>query len=211
MKYFYTFLLLNYMISSYSIEHSTKTTEVDYDYIVQGDQKIITFGTIISGINYSFALSRYTAAGSLDTTFGTNGTTTITSDTLEFVNTCTLQVDNTLWIDGFVAHGINQDYIILHYTNLGVLDTTFGIQGKVTVAHTTLDSVIGYKRLSDGTFFISGYKISGTNVYFALLKYTAQGVLNRSFGNNGLLITPIRTFLLETHESEIEELTTVTS
>ena len=179
------------------IHKQHKDLATDYHYMIQSDGKIATFGVVFSGINYKFLLSRYTSAGQLDSSFGTNGIVTITTDTLNYANVCALQSDGTFIIDGYKANGIYQDFILLRYTTAGTLDQTFGTNGKLIITHTQLDNIITYKRQSDGTFFISGYKVSGYNIYFTLLKYTSAGILDTTFGLNGYLITPIRTIIKE--------------
>ena len=71
------------------------------------------------------------------------------------------------------------------------LDPSFGTNGVVTTA-------IGYSGASgqdvaiqgDGKIVVVGFVFSGSE-YFAVVRYTASGALDSSFGNGGVVTTPI--------------------
>lgn len=87
---------------------------------------IVTAGSMnISGTNY-FLVARYTTAGVLDTTFGTNGYTTTLIGTN--ANALALDIDssgNLLVAGAATISGISQ-FVIARYTSGGILDTTYG-------------------------------------------------------------------------------------
>ena len=74
----------------------------------------------------------------------------------------------------------------------GTLDTSFGGTGKVTTAIGTSDDC-GYAVAiqSDGKIVVAGYTNNGSNIDFAVVRYTTAGALDTSFGGTGKVTTPI--------------------
>src|SRR4051812_8778419 len=91
---------------------------------LQGD-KIIAAGYTFNSANFTndFALTRYTAEGRLDSTFGVNGlVVTDFNNTSDIVNAIALQGDKILAVGDGLAR----------YTANGILDSSFGENGKIT-------------------------------------------------------------------------------
>jgi len=77
----------------------------------------------------------------------------------------------------------------------GTLDNTFGTGGIVT---TTIGSSYASGRSiaiqSDGKIVVAGYYSNGSNYDFALVRYNSNGILDATFGTNGIVSTPIGSF-----------------
>jgi uncharacterized delta-60 repeat protein len=101
------------------------------DVAIQPDGKVVVAGEAFPG---SFALVRYNANGSLDTSFGGKGTgivlTNIGKNTNDHAYSVGLQTDGKIVVAG--ATGSN--LALLRYTSSGALDSSFGTGGKVTTA-----------------------------------------------------------------------------
>jgi uncharacterized delta-60 repeat protein len=138
----------------------------------------------------SFGLARYTPNGGLDTTFGNSGEV-ITSQvgkktiTANDFGTRDLGVAQAaLQLDGKIVAVGNDNYLVRYNSN-GSLDTTFGSQGLVVVpSGFSVQSLL--IQPSNGDIVVAG----SSNNSFALLRYTPNGVLDSSFGNNGEVVTP---------------------
>ena len=147
---------------------------------------------IAGSINTDFALFRYTANGGLDSSFGNNGrvTTDISGD-YDYANSVILQGDKI--IVGGSAHNPNTgyDFAVVRYTADGVLDSSFGKNGKVTTDINGSDDGATAVILQGDKIIAVGptYNFNTGNTDFALARYTANGVLDSSFGNNGRVIT----------------------
>jgi uncharacterized delta-60 repeat protein len=147
---------------------------------LQGD-KIIVGGSTTDGGSIYFVLARYTANGSLDSSFGVNGKVT--------TNFFYLSVTIVLQGDKIVAAGTSNDFdfALVRYTANGTLDASFGVNGKVTTDfNNTYDQANGIA-LQEDKIIVAGYTSLNHNNDFALVRYTANGALDASFGKLGLL------------------------
>jgi uncharacterized delta-60 repeat protein len=159
------------------------------DIIAYGGADTVNHGTAYAG----FGLARYTPSGSLDTTFGSGGVVTTFNvgstnirgyaDTRSGVSQAALQADGEI-----VAVG-NYSYLV-RYNGNGSLDTTFGSRGLVTVP----SGFFGHSLLiqpGNGDIVVCGdFYYGGNNYAFALLRYTANGALDSTFGSGGEVVTP---------------------
>ena len=73
----------------------------------------------------------------------------------------------------------------------GSLDTSFGSGGVVTTDLGGLGAAYGVAVQSDGKIVAAGYANHGGNYDFALVRYTAAGALDPSFGSAGTVLTDI--------------------
>lgn len=154
-----------------------------FDVAIQPDGKIVAVG-LAGG---DFAVARYNANGTLDTTFGTGGLVTTDFGGFEQGNGVALQPDGKIVVIGPLGGTLG----IARYNPDGSLDPTFGTGGKVAT-----DASPSY----DGAFdvAISGAKIvvaGSTGLYpfgasdFLLLRYNGDGSLDSSFGSGGIVTT----------------------
>jgi uncharacterized delta-60 repeat protein len=152
---------------------------------LQSDGKII-FGGSISGVG--FALTRYTADGILDTTFGVGGTVVINlfSGVDIFV---VIQPDDKVLVAGtfFTSEG---DIALRRYSKDGVIDTTFGSGGTViTDVFGRNDAATGATLQSDGKIIVAGVGSLNNVGDFTVVRYNPDGSLDSSFGSGGKVIT----------------------
>ena len=154
--------------------------DVAYAVTVLDGGKILVAGNAFRGAKSNFALARYTADGTLDTSFGTGGkVTTAISSRHDVSRALAVQSDGKV----LVAGGAKNDFALARYTPDGVLDTTFGGDGKVTVDFSTRgDFANAVAVLSDGKVLVTGYSHSGTSYDLALARFTDTGVLDTTFG-----------------------------
>jgi uncharacterized delta-60 repeat protein len=162
-------------------------SDTAYSVVLQSDGKIIVAGTSDS----DFAVVRFNADGSLDTSFDTDGkvTTPIGSGTDEAYSVV-LQSDGKIILSGYSV-GANRDFTVVRYNADGSLDTSFGTGGKVTTpigsGNDEANSVV---LQSDGKIILSGYSV-GANTDFAVVRYNADGSLDTSFDTDGKVTTAI--------------------
>ncbi|MCB9135103.1 MAG: tandem-95 repeat protein [Anaerolineales bacterium] len=110
---------------------------------IQPDGKIVLGGyTDAVGTRNNFALARLNANGTLDTGFGTNGKTVTDFNGLDdFAQGLVIQPTGHIVLGGFAdSSSTFNDYALARYTSTGILDTTFGMNGKVT---TDLGTILG--------------------------------------------------------------------
>jgi uncharacterized delta-60 repeat protein len=157
---------------------------------VQPDGKIVIAGyTTASG---HFLVARYNADGSLDTGFGSGGYTANTFNGEAWAVALQPQADGTdklLVVGGTqVGNGKHLTSVggLARYNANGTLDTTFGSNGKVTTPPGSIISAQAIAVDSFGRIILEGY----TSAYTAaLVRYTANGALDTTFGSGGEVST----------------------
>jgi uncharacterized delta-60 repeat protein len=164
---------------------------------VQPDGKIIVAGRAAEHLG-DFALIRLERDGQLDPTFGDGGR--VLTDFFgahEGIHAITLQPDGKIIAVGVSnVQGSGDDFAVARYLPDGSLDTTFGDQGKVT---TTLgpdaDTAYAVVLQPDGKIVVGGDSSRGSNTTgldFALVRYEANGRVDRTWGNEGITLSPMR-------------------
>ena len=147
------------------------------------DGKIVVAGSANSG-NADWAIARYNANGTLDTTFGTNGTTiTALTANSEFPFDMAKQADGKYILAGrATTASTNWDSAVARYNTDGTLDTSFGTGGKTVtaVSATSLDQSLSVAIQPDGKILAGGMTrtpSTGTSSLGVLLRYNPDGTL----------------------------------
>src|SRR5262249_5240268 len=162
---------------------------------IQSDGKIVVVGG--GGPSTSqFELARYNTDGSLDTSRGQGGKVTTSFGTgASHALGVALQSDGRIVVvgDAFMGSATGTDFAAARYNSDGSLDTTFGQGGKVTTNFTLnfADSAKGVALQADGKIVVVGFTFGGTatNDNFAVVRYSADGSLDASFGQGGKVST----------------------
>ncbi|MBV9240818.1 MAG: hypothetical protein JO314_02320 [Acidobacteria bacterium] len=157
------------------------------------DSKIVVAGfDRNAGNRDEFALVRYNADGSLDSSFGSGGV--VTTGIGSIANTAysiAIQSDNKILAAGYdINSGGRDEFAIARYNPTGSLDGTFGSGGIVTTGIGSFGNrafAIGVQ--SDSKIVTAGYASNGLNLDFALSRYSSTGQLDKTFGVNGLTTT----------------------
>ncbi len=139
-----------------------------------------------------FALVRYNASGSLDTSFGAGGMVTTGIGTRhDQGQSIAIQTDGKIVVVGY-GYGSNNDFAVVRYNADGSLDTSFDGDGKVTTAiGTALDTGQSVALQSDGKIVVAGTSYNGSNNDIALVRYNTDGSLDTSFDGDGKVITNV--------------------
>jgi uncharacterized delta-60 repeat protein len=151
---------------------------------------------LVAGGRYNptldFAVVRYNANGTLDTSFGTGGmVTTPIGNGNEIAMAIAIQPDGKILLAGYSDSAY---FALARYTSFGTLDTTFGSTGKVTTSLGTGAHCANAIALqTDGKILIAGSYMNGTNMDVVLVRYTSDGLLDTSFGNGGVVKTAVGT------------------
>lgn len=166
--------------------------DVAFSVLQQPDNKLVLGGyseSLSTGAR-SFAIARYSATGTLDTSFSQDGKvlTAFGDDSAE-IRDIVRQRDGKLVAVG-CAGG---DIALARYSASGTLDTGFGTAGLVrTNFFGWTDCGSSVIQQFDGKLLVAGYAYTGSNSsVFALVRYTTSGALDSSFGTGGKLFTTI--------------------
>ena len=159
---------------------------------VQQDGKILAAGHYYNGSNEDFVLIRYNTDGSLDNNFGTNGiVATQVGASYDYAYSMAIQNDGKIILAGS-GFQTNDDYALVRYNSDGIIDNSFGINGKVfTQVGTSTDVAKSVLLQDDGKIIAAGYSYNGANYDFSIARYDTNGFLDESFGTIGRTITNI--------------------
>jgi len=167
---------------------------------VQADGRIVAAGAGVAGVvSVDFALARYLADGSLDSTFSDDGL--VTTDFVGYFDEIRdLAVDN----GGRIVTGGQScefpgnsdevcDFGLARYTSNGILDRRFGRKGRVRtdLGADLSEGIRGVVVQADGRIVAAGDTSGPGASDVGLTRYRSDGRLDRGFGVNGVVITPV--------------------
>jgi uncharacterized delta-60 repeat protein len=175
---------------------------------IQSDNKFIVAGAINGdavSVNPNFAIARYNENGAKDTSFGLNGLVSVnfgavsnnlllSEDRLECMK---IQSDGKILAAGFTSNisETTANFGIVRLNSDGSLDSSFGINGRIITSFGGDTVAYSIQILSDGKFIVCGndYNDNDNNGNLAIAKYTANGILDTSYGIGGKAVTDFTT------------------
>ena len=164
------------------------TADICMDVLVQNDGRIICAGLVRNFSAAIMALVRYETDFELDTSFGINGVAQVDfgDDPVE-ANSAVLQPNGSIVLAGFVDSGNDRSLALARLTAAGVLDTTFGNNGRVErpIAGDTSETIQDMLIFQDDLYVAAS---TFQTESYALLAFSADGTEISSFGNNGLAV-----------------------
>lgn len=169
---------------------------------IQSDGKIVASGHFDQGLtlsgqfDFDVLVTRFNSDGLIDTTFGTSGMT-ITPISIEYIEDALGMkqcADGGIVVSGYTTlPDFTFDLIMVKYDSMGVVVPAFGNSGIVQFDNDIQD--VGYDLAiqNNGEIFVAG--TSGGFFFddrdFLLMRYDANGQVDSTFGNSGLVLTPI--------------------
>ncbi len=162
---------------------------------IQSDGKIVLAGSAVnSGSTFDLAVARYNSDGSLDSTFGVGGRLTINTGGGSGAFAVSTQSDGKIIVAGSFFNSVTGfDFALLRFNNDGVLDATFGNNGLTTTDffNHPLDEAFAMAMQPDGKIILAGVTGDSGITFrdFALARYSPNGVLDSTFGNDGRVMT----------------------
>ncbi len=163
---------------------------------IQPDGKIVVVGISQKASNISYALSRYNTNGTLDNTFGSNGTirTTINGGdgTQDVANSVAIQKDGKIVVAGNSHFSSGYAISLARYNINGSLDNTFGTKGTIITLPEGSDSLVAASDLaiqSNGKIIITGNSYRNSRYSLILTRYNSDGAIDNTFGNEGNIRT----------------------
>lgn len=168
---------------------------------LQPNGKIVVAGTTDSTYSGSsrFAVARYNANGSLDSSFGNKGEATAAFGTdWAAAMAIALEPDGKIVVAGYTLSGASfalQGFALARYNADGSLDSTFGSGGEVTTVVGSAAAAAAVAVQSNGKILAAGSTSSGKDLqvrHFALVRYNGSGVLDPTFGRDGIVTTTFR-------------------
>lgn len=163
------------------------------DVAVQRDGKIIVVGVSILPIGSAFVVTRYTASGALDRTFGGGGIIRPDFGGLGWGMAVATQADGKIVVAGHGSPpGGNFDFVLARYSADGSLDASFDRDGRVFTDFGYNDGAYGLAIQPDGKIVAVGNARSGSSRdtnEFGVARYNPDGSLDASFDGDGKVLT----------------------
>ena len=187
------------------------------DIAIQADGKILLAGDSHDiGVERTFTVVRLNTNGTLDSSFGNNGVartfviSSVNVDNQLFA--IAIQPDHKIVAAGRILGG-STDMAMARYNANGTLDSSFGVNGKVITHINSSDphykgssSIDDILVQEDNTLLVVGVaefdsvRIIGSETFrfglnnYVLARYTSNGSLDNSFGQDGIVLTPMAPF-----------------
>lgn len=144
------------------------------------------------------ALIRYGSTGKLDESFGkdNNGIAANIFERSSNLVDVAVQPDGKIIAVGFARNPSTDkdEFLVARYLSDGNLDESFG-ENKNGIALTTVGTdhaqVKNVLLQVDGKILVTGYVKWGDHSKFTVVRYTQEGLLDTTFGENGILVTSI--------------------
>ncbi|MGV3658619.1 MAG: LamG-like jellyroll fold domain-containing protein, partial [Prosthecobacter sp.] len=153
---------------------------------VQTDGKIVVAGNAHNGFNGDFAVARYHADGTPDTSFDGDGMQTTPVGTFDDCRGLALTADGKIVTAGWCFTGTTYEFTLIRYTAAGVPDVSFDGDGKLTTLVDSQDSrAHGMAVQSDGKLVVAGFASTGGGSDFAVARYHPNGTLDTGFDGDG--------------------------
>jgi uncharacterized delta-60 repeat protein len=165
------------------------TANIAGGVVVEPDERIVVTGTGNGDTTVDFVTERLNPDGTVDTSFGTGGTSTVDFGAKDEAFAMAQQPDGKLVIVGATgtqdANGIYTaaDFAITRLNADGSLDTSFGAGGKQTVDFGGVDEAEGVAVQPDGKIVVTGFGGAGHDLVATRLN--ADGTVDTSFGTGG--------------------------
>jgi uncharacterized delta-60 repeat protein len=158
-----------------------------------------------SAADFAFVVARFQADGTLDPAFGAGGfavKNVAVGTSGELARGVVVQASGKVVVSGTVEHvgaadARDRDVALLRFDQHGVLDPSFGQNGVVLLDLSAgeavgtgfvADSIWGLARSADDKLILSAAqkRAGGTDSDFAVVRLTADGALDPSFGAGGV-------------------------
>ncbi|MFH1117022.1 MAG: VCBS domain-containing protein, partial [Pseudomonadota bacterium] len=157
---------------------------------IQPDGKIVVAGTA-KDLNCDFAVARYNADGTLDTTFDGDGWATVTD--FDRAYSVAIQSDGKIVVVGqtYISGSGGWNFALVRYNSDGSLDTSFDGDGKVTTPINGGAYAKSVAIMSDNKIVVVGTGHNGSNWDLAVVRYNSDGSLDTEFDGDGIVLTAL--------------------
>lgn len=165
-----------------------------FSIAMQADGNIVAAGQTYdpSYDQVEFAILRFNNDGTPDSSFNSTGTvySNFNSDSKDCAYAIAIQADYKIVIGGNSMSNSDEDFALARYNPDGSPDPTFGQNGTVvTDLGSYWDNGYALNIQPDGKIILAGIADSPTDVDYVLVRYNADGSIDDSFGDNGVVWT----------------------
>lgn len=136
----------------------------------------------------TFTVWRVLATGVMDASFGLNGRSSLQIGFADArARSLAVQPDGKVVLAGYESAGFGRDGVLVRFRTDGVVDSTFSLDGQVTLsAFSTLDQLDALALMDDGSLIAGGYASVNSYDQAILVKVNTSGQLVTNFGSAGI-------------------------
>lgn len=164
------------------------------DIQVQADGKFVATGTSMNSSYVSrIVVNRYNADGTIDASFGNEGQFTYSTNIECGSYKCIIKEDGKILLGGYSTDYVNYGILMIQLNANGTLDPSFGNLGIVYADLGPGEDMISAMTMQeDGKILVAGYSqdINFRNAPY-VARFSETGILDTSFGNNGIASVPV--------------------
>lgn len=155
------------------------------DIVIQNDNKII----VVGHVEPDMGIVRYNPNGTLDSLFGIEGKVITELGLSSEHSAVVIREDNKIVTVGHYSNGGSYRIAITCYNPDGTLDSLFG-DGGITIVHSGYSDYASEVLLQQNDHIVvSGTSYLGALSYFELIKFNEFGIVDSTFGNDGIVRT----------------------
>ncbi len=160
---------------------------------IQTDGKIVVGGYISNNTaGVDFAIARYNADGSPDTTFDGDGLATVDIFGTDYLSGMIIQPDGKIVAAGGGQNFPNYYGTLVRFNTDGSLDTSFDGDGKIIAQSPDAYAFNALAIQPDGRIIAAGESLASGGVHnFAVIRYNPNGSPDTTFNGSGKAITII--------------------
>lgn len=159
---------------------------------IDGSGRIVVAGYTSLVTGNTVALTRYTAAGALDGSFGSGGKVVVALGTQTTANGVAIDGAGNIVVVGDIRDGDDTDILVMRFDSSGSADGAFGAGGVVTTDLGLLNEKATDVAIDAlGRIVVTGYWLNppaGSKAVVA--RYLSTGALDATFGSGGIVQTP---------------------
>lgn len=124
--------------------------------------------------------------GTLDTLFGTKGKVISDFGTNEYSNSVCVQEDGKIILGGVYN---NVECLLVRYKSNGILDSSFGVNGKVISAISLNTGISSVTVQANKKIVVGGTDQGSSQPIFLVGRFNQNGSVDSSFGSSGFVLT----------------------
>ena len=154
---------------------------------------------------------RLDSDGTLDATFGSDGfvQTDWAADRLEPIGMA-IEPDGKILVTVISIASTPRPFQVAQFNSNGTVDASFGSNGSTDTLVAAGGNAQAVAIAGDGSILVAGGVESAAGASeFGLVRYTAAGVLDRSFGHDGIVVTDLVSGSVESDSSPDESVSTI--
>ena len=160
---------------------------------IQPDGKILLSGTRFNDETVDLLIARFNEDGSIDPSFGNNGTVSVDLDTgsSDFLTDIAVDFNSNILVSGYTDSSGKFDAFVSRFDATGNLDTSFGSQGTTLINYDGGDG--GYFATDlliqgDGKIIVVGRGDTDRSATLVAARLLDTGILDDSFSGDGTAI-----------------------